>query len=174
MRLALSLLITAAAMTATTIEKLSLDEMTAKSTAIIRGKVNFSHVAQHGAVYYTHYKVSVSERLKGVAAAQVDVVMPGGRIGKSEQTFSGIPTFAAGSEVVLFLWTSKAGLTHVIGLGQGIFNVSKDVAGQTVLSREAIREGMVDAKTGRPVEDAGIRMTIGELQGRIRGGAVTK
>lgn len=174
MRFVSSLILAAAAMTATTIEKLSLDEMTAKSTAIVRGKVNFSHVAQHGAVYYTHYKVSVSERLKGTTAAQVDVVMPGGRIGKSEQTFSGIPTFAADSEVVLFLWTSKAGMTYVIGLGQGIFNVSKDVAGQTILSRGAIREGMIDAKTGRPVEDAGIRMTLTELHSRIRGGAVTK
>lgn len=174
MRVLFSLMLTAAAMTATTIEKLSLDEMTAKSTAIVRGKVSFSHVAQHGAVYYTHYKVSVYERLKGSAAAQVDVVMPGGRIGKSEQTFSGIPTFEANSEVVLFLWTSKAGMTHVIGLGQGIFNVSKDVAGQTILSRGAIREGMVDAKTGRPVEDAWVRMTMTELQGRIRDGAVTK
>ena len=174
MRAVFSLILTAAAISATTIEKLSLDEMTAKSTAIVRGKVNFSHVAQHGAVYYTHYKVSVSERLKGTTAAQVDVVMPGGRIGKSEQTFSGIPTFVADSDVVLFLWTSKAGLTHVIGLGQGIFNVSKNATGQTVLSRDAIREGMVDARTGRPVEDAGIRMTMGELQGRIRGGVVTK
>ncbi|MBM3788050.1 MAG: hypothetical protein FJW30_27200 [Acidobacteria bacterium] len=152
---------------ATTLEKLSLDEMTAKSTAIVRGRVSFSHVAKVGRVYYTHYSVQVLERFKGAPSGTV--VLPGGRIGNSEQTFAGVPSLGNTNELILFLWTSKTGLTHIIGLSQGILQVSKDAAGQTILSREAIRENLVDPRTGRATEDGGIRMTMGDFQGRMRG-----
>lgn len=153
---------------ATTLEKLSIDQMVEKSTSIIRGKVVPSHVQRHGAIHYSHYKVQVTEQLKGPAAAIVDVVLPGGSIGSSLQRFSGVPQLAQNAELVLFLWTSKSGLTHIIGLSQGILQVTKDSAGQTILIRQPILEGIVNSATGRPVTDTGMRMTMTDLANRVR------
>jgi hypothetical protein len=160
----------AAALPGTTLEKLSFDEMVAKSTMIVRGRISPSSVRQHGAIFYSHYTVQVSEQYKGPSARQIDVVLPGGTIGRSQQTFSGVPTFSPDSDVVLFLWTSKSGLTHVIGLSQGILQVSKDPSGQTIFSRQAIQEGIVDARTGRAAVDTGLRFTATEFSTRVRGG----
>lgn len=164
------LAVLASCLHATTLEKLTFDEMTAKSTQIVRGRVTLSSVRQHGAIYYSHYTVQVSELYKGPAATTIDVVLPGGTIGRSQQTFSGVPTFSPDTELVLFLWTSKSGLTHVIGLSQGIFQVSKNASGQTVYSRGAITEGLVDGRTGRVTSDSGMRFTAGEFSTRISRG----
>lgn len=161
------LLALASCLYGTTLEKLTFDEMTAKSTQIVRGRVTLSNVRQHGAIYYSHYTIHVSEMYKGPTAATIDVVLPGGTIGRSQQTFSGVPTFAPDTELVLFLWTSKTGLTHVIGLSQGVFQVSKNASGQTVFSRGAISEGLVDGRTGRPASDVGMRFTADEFSTRV-------
>ena len=165
------LLAVGATLTGTTLEKLSFDEMVAKSTQIVRGRIALSNVRQHGAIYYSHYSVQVSEQYKGPTARTIDVVLPGGTIGRSQQTFSGVPTFPADTELVLFLWTSKAGLTHIIGLTQGVFSVSKNAAGQTIFSRESIRDGLVDGRTGRPATDGGMRFTATEFSTRVSRGA---
>jgi hypothetical protein len=159
-------------LTGTTLEKLTFDEMVSKSTSVVRGKIALSSVRQHGAIYYSHYTVQVSEQYKGPTAKMIDVVLPGGTIGRNQQTFSGVPVFAADTELVLFLWTSKGGLTHVIGLSQGVFQVSKDATGKMIFSREAIREGMVDGRTGRPVSDGGMRFTAAEFAARVGQGTV--
>ena len=161
----------ATTLTGTTLEKLTFDEMVGKSTQIVRGRIALSNVRQHGAIYYSHYTVQVSEQYKGPAAKMIDVVLPGGTIGRSQQTFSGVPVFPANTDLVLFLWTSKAGLTHIIGLTQGVFQVSKDAAGQTIFSRESIREGLIDSRTGRPAADGGMRFTATEFTTRVGRGA---
>jgi hypothetical protein len=163
----------AAGLTGTTLEKLTFEEMTAKSTQIVRGRISLSNVRQHGAIYYSHYTVQVSEQYKGPAAKVIDVVLPGGAIGRNQQTFSGVPTFPANTDLVLFLWTSKAGLTHIIGLTQGVFQVSKNAAGETIFRRETIREGLVDGRTGRPATDGGMQFTAREFSTRVSRG-VTK
>lgn len=170
MRFLMTMLLAAALLEATTLEKLSLDEMVAKSTAIARGRISRSGVRQHGAIFYSHYTLHVTEQYKGAPVRQIDVVLPGGAIGTTQQTFSGVPALPADAEVVLFLWTSKSGLTHVIGLSQGILQVSKDAAGQTVFSREAILEGMVEGRTGRAATDNGMRFTANEFAMRVKSG----
>ena len=161
----------ATTLTGTTLEKLTFEEMVEKSTQIVRGRIALSSVRQHGAIYYSHYTVQVSEQYKGPSAKMIDVVLPGGTIGWSQQTFSGVPVFPANTDLVLFLWTSKAGLTHIIGLTQGVFQVSKDASGQTIFSRESIRDGLNDGRTGRPAADGGMRFTATEFTTRVSEGA---
>jgi len=169
--LATFLLLATATLPGTTLEKLSFEEMTAKATMIVRGRVTLAAVRAHGPIYYSHYTVNVSEQFKGAPAKLIDVVLPGGTIGRMQQTYSGVPAIAPNTELVLFLWTSKAGLTHIIGLSQGIFQVTKDAKGQTVFSRDPIEEGMIDGRTGRPAADAGMRFTATEFTTRVGRGA---
>lgn len=168
--LLLSLLLLSGLLPATTLEKLSFDEMVAKSTRVVRGRVSLSAVRAHGSVYYSHYTVAVSETYKGGDVRTLDVVLPGGTIGKSQQTFAGVPALAPNADLVLFLWTSPSGMTHVLGLTQGIFRVTKDSDGKQIYSRDAISEGMVNARTGRPESDSGMRFTAEEFAQRVRQG----
>jgi hypothetical protein len=152
-----------------TLERLSFDDMVSKSTAIVRGKVtsSFAAFAGTGPVIYTHYSIQVSERLKGSTGSTVDVAVPGGVVNNLRQSFAGAPTFNTGDEYVFFLWTSRAGLTQVIGLTQGLFSLAQDGSQDPMATRSASHELMLDRGTGQPVSDQPMLMHLSELRSRI-------
>lgn len=152
-----------------TLERLSLDDMIAKSTLIVRGKVASASAAASGPVIYTHYTVQVSERLKGQAGATIDVTLPGGTANGLRQTFAGAPTLNPGDDFVFFLYTGRDGRTTILGLTQGLFALQSNGGDDPVSTRSASREPMLDRKTGRPVQDETMVMRLSELRGRIAG-----
>ena len=164
--IAAALLLTLSLFSAT-LEKLDFDEMVAKSTAIVRGRIGSSYTTTKGSMIYTHYKVQILERWKGVPASEIDIVVPGGSLGSVRQQFSGTPKLAAGAEQVLFLWTGKSGLTHIIGLTQGLFDVKIDANGESIATRAASSETMLDRTTGQPVKDEAIATRLLDLSARI-------
>ena len=113
----------AVALPAATLERLSLDDLIGQSTTIVRGKVVDFSAAASGPVIYTHYRVQISETLKGSARGTIEFQMPGGVANNLRQSFAGVPAFKAGDEYVFFLWTGKSGSTQVLGLTQGLFSV---------------------------------------------------
>jgi len=153
---------------ATTLERLSLEEMAAKSTAIVRGRVASCWAAARGPLIYTHYAIQVSERWKGPQAGQLVVVVPGGTVGGLRQSFSGTPKLEEGGEYVLFLWTGSNGLTHILGFTQGVFDLKRDSSGALMAARAASSETMLDAATGRSVRDEPLRLKLEDLSRRIR------
>jgi hypothetical protein len=152
---------------AATLQKLSLDDMTQKSTAIVRARVLSSYAAQHGAIIYTHYRVQVSEWWKGSGRSELDLVVPGGLAGGLRQTFSGAPRLPLGGEGVFFLWTGPSGLTHIIGLSQGLFLVGRDANGEVVAKRAASTERMIDPVSGRLMADEAVTLPLSELRHRV-------
>jgi hypothetical protein len=148
-----------------TLERLSLDDMIRKSTAIVRGKVAGISTETAGPVIYTHYQVQVSERFKGNAGSAVDVAVPGGTANGVRQTFDGAPILNTGDDFVFFLYTGRAGRTTIIGLTQGLFSLSKDA--DPVSTRAASHELMLDRKSGRPVKDETMVMRLSDLRKRI-------
>lgn len=152
---------------AVTLQRLELDEMIEKSTAIVRGQVAGSWARLHGPVIYTHYRVRVLERWKGAEAAEVDVVVPGGVADGLRQAFPGTPKLQEGSEYILFLWKGASGLTNIMGLTQGLFDVHRDIAGGVFAARLATSEAMLDA-AGRLVKDEPLRIRFEDLCGQIR------
>ncbi len=152
---------------AATLEQLSFDEMVEKSTAIVRGRVVGSYTTTKGSLIYTHYRVLVSERWKGPAASEADLVVPGGTMGSLRQSFAGAPKLAQGSDYVFFLWTARSGLTHIIGLTQGLFDVKADAKGATLAVRGTSGETMLDRSTGKPVNEEALSLSMAELNTRI-------
>jgi hypothetical protein len=151
-----------------TLQQLTLDDMIGKSTMIVRGKVQQqTYAGFHGQMIWTHYKVQVSEALKGSQVGQLDIVVPGGNSKGIQQTYSGAPTLSINQDYVMFLWTSKSGLTQVIGLSQGLFAVVPDSAGNSMVIRAASSERMVNF-SGQPVTDSDIQMSVGDLRNRIQ------
>jgi hypothetical protein len=150
-----------------TLEQLSLTDMSAKSTAIVRAKVVNSYAVMTGPVIYTHYQLQVSERYKGAAQPTVDVAIPGGVANGVRQIWGGAPQLDAGSEYVFFLWTGKSGLTQVMGLSQGLFAVAQDGSKDPGVTHTATHELMLDHITGRAVQDHTLTMPLSGLKAQI-------
>jgi hypothetical protein len=166
--LALVLTVCMSPLQSATLERLSLDDMIAKSTAIVRGKVSNSSATAAGPVIYTQYTIQVSERFKGQTGDSVQVSVPGGTLNGMRQSFSGAPTLNPGDEFVFFLFTGRDGRNVIIGLTQGLFSL--DAAADPLSTRTASRELMLDRLTGRPVKDETMVMRLSDLRGRIATG----
>jgi len=152
-------------LSAATLVQLSLTDMVGQSTAIEHAKVLNSWAAFSGPGIFTHYKLQVSELLKGTAVTEI--VVFGGDANGVRQVYSGSPQFTAGDDYVFFLWTNKAGLTHIVGMTQGLFAVARDGSANPSVTRSASHERMLDAKTGRDVKDQPLAMKLGDLKARI-------
>jgi hypothetical protein len=149
---------------AATLQQLSLEQMAQGATAIVRARVVSSSASITGSTIYTHYKLQTSETWKGFPASEV--MVPGGIAGGYRQSFPGVPTLATGTEYVLFLWTSSAGITHLVGLNQGIFNVAQLTDGSIQVSRPEIGETMLDGD-GRKVKDQAVQMQLSVMKTRV-------
>jgi len=150
-----------------TLQQLTMNDMIAQSAAIVRGTVVDSWAALTGSVIYTHYKIQVSESLKGPRQSSVEIVVAGGVVNNLSQSFSGSPTLNKGDDLVLFLWTSRAGLTQIMGLTQGLFAVTPGGSADPVVTRAATHELMLDPKTAQPVKDAALSMHLSDLRSLI-------
>jgi len=161
------LLVTAlAGLRGTTLQQLSLNDMIQLSTTIVQGQATPSGSEFRGSVIYTHYKVQVSQVFKGSPVTQLDVAVLGGAAQGLRQDYAGAPTLTSGQDYVLFLWTSKSGLTQVIGLSQGLFSLVPSASGQVMVVRPASAQRMVNS-TGQPVTDSDLQMSLGDLRRRI-------
>ena len=145
-----------------TLIQLSMDQMTQAATAIVRARVTGSSATRTGSNIYTHYSLQVTDTLKGTAPSEV--ALPGGEVGGLRQSFPGVPQLQTGSEYVLFLWKSPStGIIHILGLSQGLFNVSVQPDGTAQVARNRIGETMLDS-SGRVVQDHAIQMTLSDLK----------
>jgi hypothetical protein len=156
---------------AATLLHLSTEQMTSAATAIVRGTVTGSYVAQTGRTIFTHYSVQVAERWKGSSQngspqLAVDVAIPGGSLNGLRQTYVGVPALQVGKQYLLFLWTGSQGPTQTIGLTQGVFEVDAGANGQSVIWRQASGEMMLSA-SGQPVSDQPVRMQLTAMHTRV-------
>lgn len=150
---------------ATTLEQLSVPDMIRQSTAIVHAKVTGSYSAFRGRSIYTYYQLQIEENLGGAMQAS-EVAVPGGAAKGLRQMAPGAPTLTSGQDYVLFLWTSGSGLTQVMGLSQGVFNVMQDATGSAVLVRPAASAPMID-KTGNTVSDQAVTIKLSDLKTQI-------
>jgi hypothetical protein len=135
----------------------------------VRGKVTGSYTALRGEDVWTFYQLQVLEILKPGAlgtSTSVDIAVPGGTMQGVRQAVAGAPALASGTEYVVFLWTSRSGLTQVIGLSQGLFLVTYDGTVNAVLTRPAAAATVLD-QNGTPVTDQAVSLTLNGLRARF-------
>ena len=161
-------ILTLANLSATTLERLTMDQIIAKSTYIVRAKVlNGTGMLSNRAIY-TKYSIQVTETLKGSPTPSISVLVPGGTASGLSQSIAGAPKLTMNAEMVLFLWQSPKGQLMVIGMQQGAFDVQKDSAGQQFISRNAITDAAVLDKTTLVAQiDNGFRMSLSDLRQKI-------
>jgi hypothetical protein len=143
-----------------------MNDLITQSTHIVRARITGSRSAAMGQDIYTYYQLQVLETLKQGAILPAEVAVPGGVYGNLRQIGVGSPVLTQGQEYVLFLWTSRSGMTQVIGLSQGMFSLKQDTSGETVLNRPAVGDPMLD-KSGKPVTDTAVTMKWSDLRALI-------
>jgi hypothetical protein len=155
---------------ATTLEQLTLDDMAQKSTGIVRARVIGSHAGSHAGTHgtniYTYFELQVIETWKGQTDRTTEVAVPGGVVDGIRQSVTGAPELKQGQEYVLFLWTSRSGLTQIIGLSQGLFQLSEEGSGKAVAQRPAASELMLN-RSGLPVDDRPVSMPLQDLRTHV-------
>ena len=149
----------------TTLEQLTLADMARQSTSIVRARVTGSRSAYNGSAIYTYFQLQVLETWKSAQQnakeISTEVAVPGGAVDGVQQNVTGAPELKSGQEYVLFLWTSRSGLTQIIGLSQGRFSVVGDM-----VQRPPASELMLD-RSGRPVEDRAMSLNIQDLRATV-------
>jgi len=155
---------------ATTLQQLSLDDMIQQSTRIVRAEVTGSSTALRGQNIYTLYRLRILETAKmggNPGAGEIDVAVPGGTLNGKREMVVGVPELTAGRQYVVFLWTSRSGLTQIIGLSQGLFLALPDGSGKIGLTRPAATDQMLD-KNGKAVGSQALGLEWSDLRMRIR------
>lgn len=151
---------------ATTLRQLTIDDMIAQSTSVVHVKVGSSGTLVRGHNIYTTYQLQVLETLKGAPLSEAAV--PGGTSAGIRQEVAGAPKLTLGGEYVLFLWTSNSGLTQIIGLSQGLFNVVQDANGNPVLVRGALTGATTVDKSGQVVNPSAVTISLANLKAEVQ------
>jgi hypothetical protein len=164
----LSALLFLPAIRATTLARLSLDQMAAGSDAVARVRCVRAESRWENGSIWTVTTFDVTETLKGQLPGEIEVLLPGGRVGHLTSTVAGTPKFNPGTEAVVFLQRSPAGGFTIAGWVQGSFRISRDPrTGSETVTQDSSSFAIFDTAT-RAFRAEGIRrMPIAEFRARI-------
>jgi hypothetical protein len=154
----------------------SLEEMVGVSSSVVKGRTLHQESAWEadGRRIVTRVRIAVDEVIAGEEGSEIEILVPGGRVGNTVQEVSDMPSFTDGEEVLLFVWTGPDGRNMVAGGAQGKLSVVRDrdglpvVRGMGHLLRDDAdpgrRTGLVDDSPGpRPTT-----VSLESLRERIR------
>jgi hypothetical protein len=182
-RFFLSLLIAMVSLTpvrATTLLRLSLDQLAAGSDAVAR--VNFASAEsrwESGSIW-TVTTVKVVETMKGNLPEEILLRLPGGRVGHLTAKVDGTPKFNPGDDAVVFLKRTPAGGFTVAGWVEGTFRISRDPqTGSQTVTQDSSTFAVFDTATrtfrsegihGMPMEEfrARVATAIVRSEGQVR------
>ena len=110
---------------ATTIPRVDFEELTDASETIAAGRVTDSWAAwdpEHKYIW-THYRLSVTEIVKGTRVSTLEFAEPGGAIGDASMIVGGAIRYTAGENVVIFLSRMPNGYLRTAGWSQGKYDL---------------------------------------------------
>src|SRR5262249_2731822 len=113
---------------ATTVRKLSLDELAGDAVVVVRGVVGGVGAQRVGGHIYTDATLAVSECLKGSCGHTLTVRQLGGELDGFGVHVEGSADLVPGSEVVLLLRRRLDGAYAPLGMAQGAFRVEREPA----------------------------------------------
>lgn len=116
-----------AALHATTLARLSIDQLAAAADDVARVRFSNTESRWENGSIWTATTFDVIETMKGDLPAQVTIRLPGGRVGHITATVDGVPKFdAICGDAILFLERSSSGAFSVAGWVQGTFRIVRD------------------------------------------------
>jgi hypothetical protein len=163
------LVLIAIAASATTLSRLTLEDLAAKSTAIARLRCLGSYSRWDGGEIWTETKFEVVDPEEGSLSGTITVRTLGGRVGHLQSHVDEVPAFRPGEEVFLFLWNREAEPFRVLGWSQGTFRISRDArSGVETVTQDSAAHPVFDPQT-RTFRHSGVRnMPLSLFRAKLR------
>jgi len=151
---------------ATTVAKLSLEQLVQRADLIVQGQVQsvYSQWDDERRLVFTYISIHVDEPLKGEPRQTVLIRQIGGRVGAIQMSVAGVPQFNRGERALVFLKRQDATTFQVVGMNQGLYEIVEDSAVANVFGMD-----LIDKKTGeitKPLVPA--RAPLEQLKNKIR------
>ena len=144
---------------ATTVQRLTLDDLVRKAHKIVVGKIvkSRSFWSGNAKLILTAYTVEVEETIKGEPSHTIELTTIGGTVGDRTLHVAGMPSFAAGENAILFVENSGV-FSTVVGLEQGRFTVANGE-----VSNALTELSFPDGRPGKP-----LKMPLGNFKRQIK------
>ena len=158
---------------AATLPQFSVEQLTARSDLIVRGRITRAWAAMDSEdrFVWTHYQLQVSATLKGSARSIVEICEPGGTLHGVSYQMSGSTPYAVGEDVAVFLYRTPIGYLRTTNYGQGKLLVSPD--GRVHLNRAFRLAGAVFLPTAHSAPGTSTEtldaIPFADFQSRIAG-----
>lgn len=154
---------------ATTLAKLDLPALARAAGIVVDARFVDAQARQDRGSIWTFAQFQVLDTLEGVPSGQrITVRLPGGQIGHLRESVDGVPRFAPGERVVLFLERTSAGDFGITGWTQGTFRVDESAGpGSEILTQDTSAIPIFDPHA-REFRSSGIsRMSMSEFRERL-------
>ncbi len=132
---------------ATTLERMSLDQLARAADTVVRARCASTSARWENGTIWTFSEFDLVERFKGNPPERIRVRSPGGRVGHISTRVEQAPEFRPGDDAVLFLETSAGGSYGVTAWAEGTFRIRK----ATEASRELVTQDSSGAAVFDPV-----------------------
>ena len=156
-------------LSATTVIPASVERLTVESTHVVLAQVvdNRSAWNSDHTRIYTYTRFQVLQTMKGSLARSFTVKRLGGSAEGYTMKVSGVRAWRPGEQAVLFLQPDVDNTFFTTGLMQGDFRIQRQASGTVFVSNGVRGTKQVEAN-GQLTEFQGTRMTLDELQRRVR------
>lgn len=164
--LALITLLPAAGAQALTVVQRAFPELVRQAELIVVGTVDGARSAWSADARTISTTVSLIdlELIKGeVPSVPFELILPGGIVGDTAQTYPGMPQLVKGGRYVLFVRGNRSELIPLVGAYQGLYRVLTDPDGQQRVLRADRRDSLVVRALVLPSQP-----TLEEFTARIR------
>ncbi|MGA8142725.1 MAG: hypothetical protein WB987_02420 [Candidatus Acidiferrales bacterium] len=142
---------------ATTLKRMSVADLSHTAHSIVRARCVTNSTRWDAGEIWTFTAFEVEEIWKGSPPSRVTVRLLGGDAGDLTSTVSGVPRFAPGEQVVLFLERTAGGDFSVVSWVQGTFRIGNDrVTGEETITQDTAAFAILDPASHR-FQASGIR-----------------
>jgi hypothetical protein len=133
---------------ATTLARLSFEELAKQATAVARLRCIGAESRWEDGEIWTETRFEVVEQSKGRLPGLVTIRTMGGRVGSLHSRIDGVPAFHAGEEAYLFLWGREGEPYRVLGWSQGAFRIIRDArTGVETVTQDSAGAEIFDPQT---------------------------
>ena len=122
---------------ATTLKRMSVPDLSRAAHVVVRARCVTSSTRWDAGEIWTFSTFDVEETWKGFAPAQITVRLLGGSAGNFTSTVSGVPRFAPGEELILFLERTPAQDFSIVSWMQGTFRIAHNrTTGEEIITQD--------------------------------------
>ena len=148
---------------ATTMLRMDFAALAHSAEIIVRARCVHSETLWESESIWTFDDFDVLEIFKGAPPQTLRVRLPGGRVDHTTVRIEGVPAFAPGEEIILFVEKTSAGDYGVTSWAQGTFRIHRDANGAR-LTQDSSHFAVFDPHT-RQFSAAGVRnLPLGEFR----------